>query len=172
MNRVSVCSLHVAAAQKASPCSPNGVRDDSNAVGGFFEDLPVMAFVLAGVLTVTGTACWASAQLSQEASSDSLERSASLLVMAVVDALGGTDGLVSIGATRSANLSGLLDSLPGSLDCLVSVWCIHPDLDLLVVYGDAGAGPVEAHSERALVNVLLDDGVIGILEVRVLVWAE
>jgi len=146
------------------------MRGDQEAVGGFFEDLPVLAFVLAGVMSVAGTACWTSGQLSGTDDSDALGLSATRLAADVVMGLGGSGVLPSIEAVRSANLSVQLASLPEGLACLVSVWCIHPDVELLLVVGDDDSDPEVASSERVLVNASCDGGFVGILEVRVLVW--
>ncbi|GEM_PF-2173050 len=146
------------------------MRGNQDAVGGFFEDLPVLAFVLAGVMSVAGTACWTSGQLSETDDSDALGQSAARLVADVVVDLRGDGALPSVEAVRSANLSLRLAGLPEGLACLISVWCIHPDLESLLVVGEADSDLEVARSERALMNASCEGGVVGILEVRVLVW--
>lgn len=146
------------------------MRSDTDAVGGFFEDLPVLAFVLAGVLSVAGTASWASEQLSEEGRYEALERSASQLVTGVVLELQKTDGMPTIEAVRCADLSGPMDKLPDGVASLVSIWCVHPENECLLTVPSCESEPQVARSGSTLLNALCDGGAIGILEVRVLVW--
>jgi len=145
------------------------MKNDTDAVGGFFEDLPVLVFVLAGVMSVAGTACWTGDLLSED-DSERLARDASRLVTTAVDALVGQGGLVSVEAVRSANLSGPLSSVIDAPRYIVSVWCVHPQLEPLLVVGESEGDPATACSESMYMNALCEDGVIGILEVRALVW--
>ncbi|MGD9962435.1 MAG: hypothetical protein AB7S97_00825 [Thermoplasmata archaeon] len=140
------------------------------AVGGFFEDLPVLAFVLAGVLSVAGTASWASGMLSEDEWCEELERSASQLVAAVVAELRGVDILPTVEAVRQADVSSLMRALPEGTHGLVSVWSVHPVTERLLMVGSCEGEPLLARSESMLMNAVFDGGAVGILEVRVLVW--
>ncbi len=146
------------------------MRSDQDAVGGFFEDLPVLAFVLAGVMSVAGTACWTNGQLSETDDSDALGLAAARLAADVVMELRGDGALPSIETVRSANLSLQLAGLTEGLACLVSVWCIHPALEPLLVVGVTDSDPEVASSGRVLMNASCVGGIVSVLEVRVLVW--
>lgn len=146
------------------------MRGDTEAVGGFFEDLPVLAFVLAGVLSVAGTASWASGMMSEGDLCEELERSASQLVAAVVAELRGVDTLPTVEAVRHADISGLMRTLPEGAEGLVSVWSAHPVNERILVVGSCEGEPLLARSESMLMNAVFDGGAVGILEVRVLVW--
>jgi hypothetical protein len=146
------------------------MKSDTGAVGGFFEDLPVLAFVLAGVLSVAGTACWASELLSDGERSDAVEHSASQLIVGIVLEMQDSDVLPTVEAVRSANLSDPIGALSDRFSCLVSIWHIHPGNERLMVVGSCEGAPALACSARVLMNVICDDGAVGILEVRVFVW--
>jgi len=146
------------------------MRADVDAVGGFFEDLPVLAFVLAGVMSVAGTASWVSGTLSESDGYDALDRSASRLACSIAFGLQDTGGLPTVESVVGANLSEAMSVLPDGFGFLVSVWSIHPEDGCLLTVSDGAGEPGSARSATALLNVLCDDGIVGILEVRVLVW--
>lgn len=146
------------------------MRCDVEGVGGFFEDLPVLAFVLAGVVSVAGTASWVSEQISDADGYSVLEVNASLLVDAVVSELTGSGPVPSTDSVRGANLTAPVGRLADGIAAVVSVWCVHPVLEPLVVVVAIDGDPSVVCSHRALVNAVTDGGVIGIVEVRALVW--
>jgi hypothetical protein len=146
------------------------MREDIDGVGGFFEDLPVLAFVLAGVLSVAGTACWTAERLSEGDAFERLEACADLLVAEVVTELTQSGPTPSTESVRRANLSVPFGHMAEGTACVVSVWCIHPSVELLLVASAAGGEPCGACSVRALMNALCEDGAVGVLEVRALVW--
>ena len=146
------------------------MRRDTEAVGGFFEDLPVLAFVLAGVLSVAGTACWTGEQARENGLEESLERSADLLVTSVVQSLTGTSVTPSLDSIRCAELSEAFCCLDRWEAALVSVWCVHPAPEPLLVLSTADGEPGLASYQRAFLNALCPGGTVGIVEVRVLVW--
>ncbi len=146
------------------------MRSDTEAVGGFFEDLPVLAFVLAGVLSVAGTASWTSVMLADDERCEALELAASQLLVKVVSEICGADVLPTTESVRRANLSSPMDELPDGVVGLVSVWCVHPVNECLLMVSLCEGEPTIACSEGALIDALCDGGMVGILEVRVLVW--
>lgn len=148
------------------------MKRDIDAIGGFFEDLPVMAFVLAGALSVAGVACWTSERLAEDADIGMLERSASLMVDSIMVELGWPGDIPSAEGIRSANLSESLTCLENGLASLVSIWCVHPRIEPLLVMGEFDGYPATASSDGMRMNVLCVDGIVGIMEVRVLVWAN
>lgn len=146
------------------------MRGDTEAVGGFFEDLPVLAFVLAGVLSVAGTASWTSVMLADDERCEALELAASQLLVRVVSEIRGGDVLPTTEAVKRANLSSPMSELPDGVVSLVSVWCVHPVNECLLTVSRCDGEPTIACSESVFINALCDGGMIGILEVRVLVW--
>ena len=170
--RARVRSVHVAAPEKARPALPANMRRDTEAVGGFFEDLPVLAFVLAGVLSVAGTACWTGEQARESGLEVSLERSADLLITSVVLSLTGTSATPSMDSIRCAELSEAFCCLDQWEAALVSVWCVHPASEPLLVVSTTDGEPGLASHQRVFLNALFPGGTVGIVEVRVLVWAS
>lgn len=148
------------------------MRFDNVAVGGFFEDLPVLAFVLAGVLSVSGTAVWTSGELAEAGQITSLERHATNLVSAAVSVLRGLGTAPDLETVACVNLSGLLDGLTEDLGCIIAVWCVHPFRELVLSCGDIGTSPASVGSDSSYMNVLCGGGVVGVLEVRALVWCD
>lgn len=148
------------------------MRFDDRAVGGFFEDLPVLAFVLAGVLSVSGTAAWTSSELVEAGQLDALERKASSLVSAIVSDLQDSEVMLTLEMIAAANLSSASDVLAEGISCYVTIWCVHPFRELLLSYGDVGDDPALVGSDSSFMNMLCDGGVVGVSEVRAIVWYE
>ena len=146
------------------------MRRDTEGVGGFFEDLPVLAFVLAGVLSVAGTAAWTGEALSDGEGRETLESAAPLLAASVAMELTPAGAPPSTDSVRGAHLTGPTRGLAEGTCAIVSVWCLHPASELLIVVVTAEGDPSEAFSARELLNVLCEGGVVGIAEVTVLVW--
>lgn len=148
------------------------MRFDDRAVGGFFEDLPVLAFVLAGVLSVSGTAAWTGNELAEAGQLDTLERSAASLVSVIVSDLRDSEVMLTLEMTAAANLSSASDVLAEGIGHYVTIWCVHPFRELLLSYGDVGDEPTLVGSDSSFVNMLCDEGVVGVSEVRAIVWYE
>ena len=108
--------------------------------------------------------------MSEADSDEVLERSASFLACSVVLEFQDAGDLPTAEAVMRANLSGAVDSLPDKLGCLVSVWCVHPEDGLLLTVSRGAGEPGLACSATMLMNAICGGGLIGILEVRVLVW--
>lgn len=148
------------------------MKGDEDGVGGFFEDIPVLAFVLAGVLSVAGTASWAAGELAMAETSEELERSASQLLTAVMARLRDLGQVPQIESVRAVDLSQPLLERDPRFSCMASVWCLHPVNEPLIVVGEPGEEPETVGSGRGLMNVLCEAGVVGVMEVRVFVWED
>lgn len=168
--RMSIRSLHVTPERKGRRMPLGIVRSDTDAVGGFFEDLLVLAFILAGVLSVSGTAAWVSESIDETARSRNLEEVACSLVSGAVLVLRTPSELPSTEHVVNSDLSGLVDRFVGRLSCLVTLWCVHPYKELLLIMERGSGAPTAASSDRAYMNVLCAGGLIGVLEVRAFVW--
>lgn len=146
------------------------MRQDTSAVGGFFEDLPVLAFVLAGVLSVASTACWSAEELAGGDVLDDLSREAGRALKAAVGSLQPHPCFPTLESVRVANLSGISQVLGDEYGWMASVWSLHPEVRQILVSGQLGSDPMFARSAESLINAICDDGTIAILEVRVVVW--
>jgi hypothetical protein len=146
------------------------MRGDTDGVGGFFEDLPVLAFVLAGVVSVAGTACWAAEIISEFDASERLEAGADLLVAEVMMELTRSGPTPPTESIRRADLSVPFGHMAEGTAGAVSIWCVHPSTEPLLVAWTAEGEPCDACSARAFMNALLEDGAVCVVEVRALVW--
>lgn len=146
------------------------MNEDTDAVGGFFEDLPVLAFVLAGVMSVASTASWSAEQLSEDRVSEDLLREAERVLDAALDAFGPLTSSSTVEHLRQANLSGLAGAVSPGIGWTLSVWVIHPSVEELVSVGQLEGGLSTVRSAKALVNAISDDGAVYVLEVRAVVW--
>lgn len=149
------------------------IRGDE-AVGGFYEDLPVLLFVLLGVFVLVSASVFASGQLSERRELDWMEGIAEEVLTAILSHLTSADG-VGYTATMAAMREMGLDSLAGmaardACYC-VNVVAIHPRTEWLcsAARGDPGSAVLTGLA-RALLNAVCDDGSTGIVEVTVLAW--
>lgn len=153
------------------PIAESMTGDDA-AVGGFFEDLPVLAFVLAGVLSVSGTAVWANDVMSDSSEQEAIDRLASLLVSEVTRELSGVDGLPTVKGVQCANLSETIGLVAEGASYLVSVWCLHPEMECLLRFERYDGEPRVVGAAHSLLNAIREEGIVEILEVRGLVWLK
>lgn len=165
--------LHVAVSNQWPTDESRLVRRDEAGVAGFFEDLPVLMFVLAGTLTVILSVMTVSgAMLSVERSKNLgalASRSADLLVNELLGKH--PERVVTISAVCSTGMLRAIDDFLGAHGFQMSVVMVHPELKWLSVASEPQTRlPEHAFSASRLVNALTDDGLIGVLVVRVLVW--
>lgn len=146
------------------------MREDTGAVGGFFEDLPVLALVLAGVLSVASTACWCADQISAHGDSDELSREADRALRAAVRCLLQQTSLPTLESVRSSNLTGVGSEIADGWGWMVSVWVLHPYVQEVLTLGQVDGEPIILCSAQGFLNALSDDGSVVILEVRAVVW--
>ena len=103
------------------------MRGDRRGVGGFLEDIPVLVFVLAGVVTLIGASVWAAGMRSDLVREVELESLAEDLVDQALWGLScGVDGYVSVDRMAQLDLSELSGRVPDGAGWLVSVNVIHP----------------------------------------------
>jgi hypothetical protein len=147
------------------------MRNDESGVGGFFEDLPVLVFVLAGVLCIMSTACWSTAQSSVDGVIDTMQRRAAEVMDSLFMKVTRHTSVPSVNQIRSINLSGLVAPTDDGFLLHVSIWIIHPDLDRLASAGSWEPNEMrESVSSRRLLNALDESGRVVIGEARVVVW--
>lgn len=109
------------------------MRDDRRGVGGFLEDVPVLVFVLAGVVALIGTSVWAAGVRSDLVREAELESLADELVdQTLWDLFDGVDSCVSVDRVERLDLSHLSGRVPDGTGWLVSVNVVHPWVEQLV----------------------------------------
>ena len=149
------------------------MRNDE-AVGGFFEDLPVLAFILTGFLLIASTNVAVTDQRNELERSERLELAARRLagfVLAAISEGCGEDN--QLGSVSSLNLSALLPAsvLPQGSGWAISIALIHPWHESLVKSSNGSPGPLaEAGWHCLLFNVRYGQYGVGVAEVVVVVF--
>lgn len=146
-------------------------RDTSGALG-FFEDLPVMVFVLAGVASLIATAAWSEATIKEGTLHSDLERLAELVSAWILDgAPGEVRTLPTADAFRALNLSSLAELLPEGRSFTAAVTQRHPVVEALNSYS-AQSFELPSLTGCSLRFLNAIDGLsrVVVVEVRVVVW--
>ena len=148
------------------------MRRDERGVGGFIEDVPVLVFVLAGVLTLVGTGAWAAEQKAGAARDDALRSLASDTMDRVLWALSdGVDETMVVGVLAGWNASWAFTEVPEGIGWLLSVDMLHPNPgQLILLCSDAVGTPADTASDSRLVNAECD-GMCALVRVTVVVWS-
>ena len=148
------------------------MRDDRG-VAGFFEDLPVLVFVLAGTFVIVTSSATVSVELQSDERYKDLEtivnRSLNLVVRSLLEdsSMNG----ITVRSISESKLALTLSDLLKGFDYSMTITMLHPNLTVVCwVSGPTGEMPADAFSESRLLNCITDDGRIGILMVRLLVW--
>ena len=103
------------------------MRCDTSGVAGFFEDLPVLLLVLAGVSSVVLTGAWCSEQRADSAGHDDLSAEAELLVRAaLLAASGGRSSLVTVDALLALSPEDLAEAGSSCVGWTVVVEIVYP----------------------------------------------
>ena len=148
------------------------MNTDDRAIGGFFEDLPVLMIVLMGTVSVMGTGIWVSEQTESLDRADSLDKAAEEMTDVVLSRLS-EGGLTRITLDSIAALqpSSIVPD-DGSLAWTVSIAMIHPWHEVITVMRseDLGQASVTGWHSR-LFNVLHGVSSIGVAEVVAVVSA-
>lgn len=149
------------------------MKQDERGVVGFFEDLPVLMFVLAGTFTIV-VSTWNASQVvvSREENKELArltDRCADLLLSELVGEQSGT--VVTVASVCSTRLTQIVaEFLEGRGFCM-SIVMVHPELKwILQNPGRSGEASERACSASRLVNALTDGGYTAILAVRIVVW--
>ncbi|MEM3049348.1 MAG: hypothetical protein QXT42_01330 [Thermoplasmata archaeon] len=142
-------------------------------VAGFFEDIPVLAMILVGVsaLVASGVSL-AKHELAQRSETYLDFQSGKLLESILTEIVSSSPGLPPFeSALVSVNLTNCASSLPSCLRYSVSVVRLHPDPSWILTVGDpTSLGQTSTGYSSAIINASLESGLIGIFEVRVIVW--
>lgn len=149
------------------------MRRDESGVAGFFEDLPVLMFVLAGTLTILISAINASSAKMLEERNRAIEaiaeRSADIVVSELTSEHPGVP--VTVHSVCCTGLDSTLRDFLGTRGFCLSMVLVHPEFRWLSPPPEQSHDiPEIAHAASRLINALVDDGRLGVLAVRVVVW--
>ncbi len=152
------------------------MRRDDAAVAGFFEDLPVLLFVLAGVAAIVFSGVFSAAQRADGRLQEDLDAAASHMVEGLVAHLAELD-LAGNGApgedqVRDIDLRSLAGQLAQGHACTISLVRVHPSHEVLARWSMMQESLPKATGYAARVmNAVGESGCFTMLEVRVLVWS-
>jgi len=150
------------------------MRGDHRAVAGFFEDLPVLIFVLSGVMALVLTSTFVAERIETDRFKDSLDALAQRIVNSLsarMQSARGPDLLPTAAAISAWNYSEILDQASEGRGYLFALSSLHPSQSCRVtVCSDGSEVPETTGHARRLVNALDDRNVCVVLEVSVIVW--
>ena len=148
------------------------MRSDESGVGGFIEDIPVLVFVLGGVLTLVGTGAWAAAYHADCAKQDILRDLATDAIDRVLWTISLVpEGTRDIDAAALTNISEAFSGVPEEMGWLLSIDLLHPCSEqVLVLSSGCLENPAHTASESRLLNSECD-GMCAMVRVTVIVWS-
>ena len=147
---------------------------DDDGVAGFFEDLPVLAFILAGVFALVSSSATVCQMRLQERAGIELEMLANefadLLVVKLC-AVFPDHSAPDVGSIGALNVTEIASDVLVGMHFQVALVLIHPELKWLrTESSDDNITADRACSTSRLLKVLLPDGGVGIMEVRCVVF--
>jgi hypothetical protein len=150
------------------------MRPDEAGVAGFFEDLPVLMFVLVGVTTLILCGTWVSKSLNALNAQEELDSLAENLVNSVMSSLlrPETSGIVpSVSSVQAIDISQIAAGVVGQRHYLVAIIVRYPSYCSLNKGSDNDTAPPDATGYCSrLLNVLDANERIVMLEVKAIVW--
>ncbi len=148
------------------------MRSDCDAVGGFAEDLPVLAIVISGVVLLMTTASWVgdmliSAEMSRTLT-DEVQEIADRFVLLLTSE---SDELPLVESIRAGNYNLSIFRLEDEINYIVTITECHPEWAVLQSIEHSSHNPLAgtAFAARYINGLDRFDRVV-ILEVRVLAW--
>jgi hypothetical protein len=143
-------------------------------VAGFFEDLPVLIFVLSGVVAMVLTGVFVSERLAAARMDQQLDEVATRIVDSVVAELlfsSGPDTPPTTAFICAFNYSDMACQFSEGRAFSLSVFSLHPSFCQMVnVCSTRGDTPRSSGYASEMLNALSDDGLCMVLEVRAVVW--
>jgi hypothetical protein len=150
------------------------MKADDAGVAGFFEDLPVLMFVLVGVATLVLCGTWVSRNLNAVQVQEELDSLAEDLVNSVMSRLlrPETPGLMpSVTSARNVDISDIASRVVGERHYLIAIIARYPSYTWLNTGSDNDTAlPNTTGYCSRLLNVLDGYGSTIMLEVRAIVW--
>ena len=146
---------------------------DETAIAGFFEDLPVLLIILAGVSLLVLSGVAASERLAEQESQAELKSLAQRFMGSMVASII-TDPSIdhaSISSVQSLNISRCAsDALDGE-SWTAAVVLLSPGIVWLQAESSTSSEPtISTGYSSTMFNVVMDNGIIGVVEVRAIVW--
>jgi hypothetical protein len=147
---------------------------DCDGVAGFFEDLPVLMFVLTGVFIVVAAGVWTSHSLAAQRMRDRLDALAEGLVNEIVleieEPLGG-ESFPSVIALSQLNLSNLAWGAISPHRCSIAIIERYPEVRWLVQWSNETCdSSLQAVGAAKLLNAFDEHLTVVVVEVKVIVW--
>jgi hypothetical protein len=150
------------------------MRADRSGVAGFFEDLPVLMFVLSGVAALVLTSVFASERMAANRMDEQLDAVAKRIVDSVTSEMlfsCGPDVQPSVTAICAFNYSELVSQLSDGRGFALSILSLHPSFGrMLNISSDQRSMPRSTGYACGLLNAMDANGLSIVLEVRVVVW--
>jgi len=150
------------------------MKADCDGVAGFFEDLPVLMFVLTGVFILVTAGVWTSNTLEAQRMRDRLKALAEDLVNEIVletEARPGRESLSTVSALSRLNLSHLAGGVLSDHRCSIAIIERYPEVRWLVHWSDETPGPpIQAIGAARLLNAFDEHLMVVVVEVRAIVW--
>jgi len=150
------------------------MRRDCSGVAGFFEDLPVLMFVLSGVVALVFTSVFVSVRTSADRLDEELDAIATRMVDSVTSEIlysCGPDVLPTVASVRALDYSNLVSHLSCGRGFALSVCSLHPLFACVFnVSSHQSGAPRSTGYASELLNALADNGLTVVLEVRAIVW--
>lgn len=149
------------------------MRSDETAVAGFFEDLPVLLIILAGVSVLVLSGVTAGERLAELENQAELESLASRFVIAMAVSLAADPSVehASMSSVRSLNISRCASDALDAESWSAAVVLLSPSVTWLRTESRTGFEPTTRTGySSVLLNVVMDDGIVGVVEVKALVW--
>lgn len=150
------------------------MKADCDGVAGFFEDLPVLMFVLTGVFIVVAAGVWTSNTMEAQRMRDRLEALAEGLVNEVVletEARLGGESFPTVSALSHLNLSHLAGGVLPAHRCSIAIIERYPEARWLVHWPDETPDfPIQAVGAARLLNAFDEHLMVVVVEVRAIVW--
>ncbi len=151
----------------------NPVRSDESAVAGFFEDMPVLLIILAGVAVLVISGTFAGERMRDARNQEELDVLASRFVDSVIMSMSADPYIehVSLSAIHSVNITRCATETFASESYKISFLLCYPNLERIRSASSLDEFLCEDTGYSSLMmNVVLNDGTIGVAEVSAIVW--
>jgi len=150
------------------------MKADCGGVAGFFEDLPVLMFVLTGTFIVVAAGVWTSNTLEARRVQDRLEAVSEGLVNDIVleiEARLGGESFPTVSALSNLSLSHLAGGVLSDHRCSVAIIERYPEVRWLVHWSYKTSDlPIQAVGAARLLNAFDEHLMVVVVEVRAIVW--
>ena len=149
------------------------MKSDELGVGGFFEDLPVLAFVLGGTAILLMSATWSCEHIASQHACNELRNRAVSFVERICAELRGSRGnefVPSLSAIVQLNYSRLAEEELDGREYALAILQLHPSVQWILGHPGSEVPCSEIAAASAMLNVLNEEGTTVIVEVRAIVW--